>query len=62
MGQNPANMPSVVVTQAEHQVFTNAWRAAIPYGSRNVTPSMVNDAARSIYRDYPEILNALGLE
>lgn len=61
MGQNTAEMSSIVVTRAEHQVFTNAWRQAIPYGSRNVTPSMVNNAARTIYRDYPEILQALGL-
>jgi hypothetical protein len=61
MGQNTADMSAIVVTRAEHQVFTNAWRQAIPYGSRNVTPGMVNNAARTIYRDYPEILRALGL-
>ncbi len=61
MGQNTADMSAIVVTRAEHQVFTNAWRQAIPYGSRNVTPGMVNNAARNIYRDYPEILQALGL-
>lgn len=48
-------------TRAEHQVFTNAWRQAIPHGSRNVTPNMVNNTARNIYSDYPEILRALGL-
>lgn len=61
MGQAVGDMPSIVVTQAEHQVFTNAWRAEIPYGSRNVTPTQVNGAARRIYADYPEILQALGL-
>lgn len=61
MGQSVRDMPSIVVTRAEHQVFTNAWRAEIPYGSRNVMPSQVNDAARRIYADYPEILRGLGL-
>jgi hypothetical protein len=61
MGRNTADMAAIVVTRAEHEVFTNAWRQAIPYGSRNVTPNMVNNAARDIYRDYPEILQALGL-
>ena len=61
MGQAVGDMPSIVVTQAEHQVFTNVWRAEIPYGSRNVTQSQVNGAARRIYADYPEILQALGL-
>lgn len=51
-------MAAIVVTRAEHQVFTNAWKQAIPYGSRNVTPNMVNNAARDIYSDYPEILKA----
>jgi len=61
MGQTPRNMSAIVVTRIEHRVFTNQWRQAIPYGSRNVTPNMVNNAARNIYRDYPEILQALGL-
>lgn len=54
-------MPSIVVTRGEHQVFTNAWRQAIPYGSRNITRSQVDDAARRIYAEYPEILKELGL-
>ena len=54
-------MLPIVVAQPEHQVFTNAWRQAIPYGSRGITSSIVNDAARTIYREYPEILQALGL-
>jgi lysylphosphatidylglycerol synthetase-like protein (DUF2156 family) len=32
MGQNAREMASVAVTRAEHQAFTNAWRARIPYG------------------------------
>ena len=64
MRQTVGDMPSVVVTRAEHQVFTNAWREAIPYGptgTGRATPAQVEAAARQIYRDYPEILDALGL-
>lgn len=61
-------MQSIVVTDAEHQAFTNAWRAEIGYeGSKaaittsQVTRPQVEAAARKIYQNYPEILNALGL-
>jgi RHS repeat-associated protein len=63
MGQSAGDMASVAVTQAEHQVFTNAWRQAIPYGegTLNATPAQIEGAARQIYADYPDILSALGL-
>ena len=32
MGQAPGDMPSIAVTNTEHQVFTNAWHQAISYG------------------------------
>lgn len=55
---------SVAVTQAEHQAFANAWRARIPYGPSGTgaaTRESVLEAARDIYRNYPEILSGLGL-
>lgn len=64
MGQTVGDMPSVVVTRAEHQVFTNAWREAISYGPNGTgmaTRAQVEGAAQQIYREYPEILQALGL-
>jgi len=64
MGQNARQMMSVAVTPAEHQAFTNAWRALIPYGPNGTgaaTREMVMDAARQIYSSHPEILGALGL-
>ena len=64
MSQSVGDMPSVVVTRAEHQVFTNAWREAIPYGPNGTgmaTRVQVEGAARQIYGEYPEILQALGL-
>lgn len=56
-------MLSVAVTPAEHQAFTNAWRAAIPYGNStaNATQQHILDSARQIYANHPQILNALGL-
>ena len=54
---------SVAVTEAEHQVCTNQWRARIPYGDGTVaaTRESVIEAARETYRHYPEILRGLGL-
>ena len=62
------DMPSVVLTKEEHKAFTNAWRKAIPYDKSNaiLTTSSAKEedvinAAKDIYRNYPEILKALGL-
>ena len=63
MGQKAGKMVSVAVTRAEHQVFTNAWCAAIPYGhgTANAKSDQVLNAARQIYQNYPKIRKALGL-
>jgi hypothetical protein len=63
LGQRVQEMLSVAVTSGEHQVFTNAWRQAIPYGqgTANATVPQIMAAARQIYANYPEILQALGL-
>jgi hypothetical protein len=55
---------TVAVTDAEHQVFTNAWRKAFPYGNTGaipITEKAVLEAAREIYKDHPAILKALNL-
>jgi hypothetical protein len=63
MGQKQGQMLAVPLSPTEHQVFTNAWRAEIPYGSgtANATRETVEAAARKIYADFPEYLAALGL-
>ncbi len=72
LGANTANWSSIVLTPEEHQVFTNAWRAAISTDNmlspgwtgaytNNATLEQVKEAARIIYANYPEILEALGL-
>lgn len=66
---NEADMASIVLTKSEHQVFTNAWRNEIglngtfvtTYTTETATKEVIFAAARRIYKDYPEILIALGL-
>jgi RHS repeat-associated protein len=64
IGGQTRDWPSVVITKAEHQVFTNQWLKEIPRGpgTRDATPGQINDAARKIYSGYPEFLNELGLK
>ena len=66
MGMKEADMPSIVLTKDEHEQFTAAWREAIGYNnmhSDNVTSSVTRDhileAARTIYKDYPELLKVV---
>jgi hypothetical protein len=63
LGVNPRTMQSIALTPAEHQVFTNAWRQAIPYGqgTANATVQQIQNVARQVYQDFPDILKALGL-
>jgi len=67
LGVSPSSMKAIALTKAEHQVFTNAWRNSIGYSTSqgvntiNATKSQVFDAAREIYKDYPQIIKALGL-
>ena len=44
-------------------MFTNAWRKEIPYGvsTRVASNSEIWEAAGRIYKDYPSILEVLGL-
>jgi hypothetical protein len=63
LGVHPNKMYAIAVTKAEHHVFTSAWRKAIPYGqgTANATQQQIQNTAKQIYKDYPDILNALGL-
>jgi hypothetical protein len=68
LGMETGQMASIALTKAEHQIFTNAWRAEIGYrGSNaavttaNATKQQIYDAARRIYANHPEILKVLGL-
>lgn len=62
LGVKPGSMKSIVLTKAEHQEFTNAWRRAVPYGTTGSVDSKgILGHAREIYADFPDILDALGL-
>jgi RHS repeat-associated protein len=69
LGQNADDMLSIVVTRQEHNIFTTAWRNEIGLSNwanstvrtTNATRQIVENAARKIYKDYPEILKALKL-
>ena len=51
IGGNTNEWATVIVTREEHAMFD---------GTRNATRADVENAARKIYADYPEILGALG--
>ncbi|WP_279627927.1 polymorphic toxin-type HINT domain-containing protein, partial [Leptospira harrisiae] len=61
--QKTSEWASIVLTKAEHQVFTNEWRKAIPYGAARTkeTAESVMEKAKVIYKDYPQILEKLGI-
>ena len=63
MGQHPDDMLCIVLTPEEHLVFTRQWRQKIPRGTgtANASRTEIEQAAREIYADFPEILQALGL-
>lgn len=72
LGTNTDDWLSIVVekgfTGSEHYNFTQAWKNAIPYKNSGSTLNTLTAtwddvvaAARDIYKDYPEILKALGI-
>ncbi len=68
LGVEASSMQSIALTAAEHQVFTNAWRTQIGYKGSNAaitttkaTKEQIYEAAKVVYKDYPEIVKALGL-
>ncbi|MBN2835414.1 MAG: hypothetical protein JXR48_10665, partial [Candidatus Delongbacteria bacterium] len=60
LGLNSNEMLSVALTKAEHQAFTNAWRALIPYGTNYdlLSPQKVWEVAQKVYAEYPALLEA----
>lgn len=68
--QKGNEMLSIVVTESEHyDLFTRAWRNEIGLDgwkttrltTSTATKNDIANAARNVYKDYPEILKALGL-
>ncbi len=71
LGSNTNKWKSIVLTVEEHNVITQSWRRIIGYNGQAVgtsgkvtstaTLADIKAAAREVYKDYPEILAALGL-
>ena len=59
MGMLKDKMPSMALTRAQHQVFTNEWRRWLPYGGGMPSRQTVLDTAAKVYKDFPEILQFL---
>jgi RHS repeat-associated protein/uncharacterized repeat protein (TIGR01451 family) len=58
------DIPSVRLTPAQHQVFTNLWRAALPYSNQaghvaNPTIEQIMAAATRAYAGHPHLLRAI---
>jgi hypothetical protein len=66
LGLNTGDIPSVVLTKEQHDVFTGLWQQAIGYDNwgvalktGNATRDDIWRAAQRIYADYPEYLDAV---
>ncbi len=55
LGLKASEMASVALTNVEHQVFTNRWRSALPYGVK-WTKDKVIEKVFEVYHDHPELL------
>ena len=55
---NSNNMLSVALTRSEHRKYTNAWRNQIGYSSGRHSPQEIWEAAKQIYVDRPDLLEA----
>ena len=60
IGINKNELLSVVLTREEHNAFTKRWREQIPYGTiyGELKRSQLWDAAKKVYFDCPELLDA----
>jgi hypothetical protein len=65
IGKEPGEILSVVLPDGLHDVFTAAWRDAIGYvgdkvetTTANATVQKILEAAKIIYKNYPELLEA----
>ena len=68
LGLDPNKMASVVLTKEEHKVFTQQWRKHIGYDkideakgitTSSATKDKIIEAAKKVYKDYPEFLRII---
>ena len=55
---NTNDMLSIALTKSEHRKYTNAWRKEIGYGKRPHEASEIWEAAKQVYIDRPDLLEA----
>ena len=55
---NTNDMLSIALTKADHRVYTNAWRKEFAYGTKGHSPQKIWEAAKRIYIDRPDLLEA----
>ena len=55
---NTNDMLSIVLTKSEHRIYTNAWRREIGYSTGRHTAEEIWSAAKRIYIDRPDLLEA----
>lgn len=51
MGVKSRHMLSVALTQEQHRVYTNRWRKAVPYGTKQISRKQMRAALESVYHD-----------
>ena len=60
LGLKASQMQCVALTKTEHQVFTNAWRNRIAYGTNysELGVGKIWEVVQEIYSEYPKLLEA----
>ncbi len=71
IGRVESEIQSIVLTKAEHKIFTDKWKSAIGYDSQaagttgfntsTVPLDVLKAEAKKIYKEYPDIIRVLGL-
>lgn len=56
--KNTNDMLSIALTPSEHRAYTNAWRKEIGYDTGPHTPQEIWNAAKKVYADRPDLLEA----
>ena len=56
--ENTDEMLSIALTKSDHRAYTNAWRKEIGYATGRHSPQEIWEAAKKIYVDRPDLLEA----
>ncbi len=62
LGKTPSEIPCVIITKEQHQLYTNAWRAEIEYGMRGTgtaTSGSIREAAAKIYGEDSDLFKSI---